>query len=83
MNIYEDEALYLVPTIENVWQREQLHLFTTAQEYGEQLRLGGDGRCCSPGPIAKYLSYTLMDLKTNTILNTQLVQVIVCRSLFL
>lgn len=69
------QSLYLVPTIENVWQREQLHLFTTARESGETLRLGGDGRCCSPGHTAKYLSYTLMDLKTNKILDTQLVQV--------
>eukprot|EP00105_Crassostrea_gigas_P041763 XP_019925911.1 PREDICTED: uncharacterized protein LOC109619685 [Crassostrea gigas] len=68
------QSLYLVPTIENVWQREQLHLFTTARESGETLRLGGDGRCCSTGHTAKYLSYTLMDLKTNKILDTQLVQ---------
>ncbi|XP_062582679.1 uncharacterized protein LOC134252712 [Saccostrea cucullata] len=68
------QSLYLVPTIEDVWQREQLHLFTAAQESGEPLRLGGDGRCCSPGHTAKYLSYTLMDLKTNKILDTQLVQ---------
>nr|XP_022300078.1 uncharacterized protein LOC111108462 [Crassostrea virginica] len=68
------QSLYLVPTIEDVWQRGQLHLFTAAKESGEPLRLGGDGRCCSPGHTAKYLSYTLMDLKTNEILDTQLVQ---------
>lgn len=38
------------------------------------MRLDGDGRCCSAGHTAKYLSYTLMDLKTNKILDTQLVQ---------
>lgn len=69
------QSLHLVPTVDNVWQREQLHLFTTARESGETLRLGGDGRCCSPGHNAKYLSYTLTDLKTNKIPGTQLVQV--------
>lgn len=72
MNI---QSLYLVPTIEDVWQCQQCDLFSTARATGEPLRLGGDGRCCSPGHTAKYLSYTLMDLRTNKILDTQLVQV--------
>lgn len=72
MNI---QSLYLVPTIEDVWQRQQCDLFNAARANGEPLRLGGDGRCCSPGHTAKYLSYTLMDLRTNKIMDTQLVQV--------
>lgn len=74
-NIYEDSIFVFSPNSRNFWQREQLHLFTTARESGETLRLDGDGRCCSLGHTAKYLSYTLMDLKTNKILDTQLVQV--------
>lgn len=68
------QKLYLVPTVESVWQLNQLQLLDAARASGEPLRLGGDGRCCSPGHTAKYLSYTLMDLKTNKIIDTQLVQ---------
>ena len=37
--------------------------------------MGGDGRCDSPGFCAKYGTYSCMDLKTNNILDLQLVQV--------
>lgn len=37
--------------------------------------LAGDGRCDSPGYNAKYCSYTLMDMKTDLIVDQQLVQV--------
>lgn len=73
MNI---QTLYRVPTINDVWGIQQASLFGNARFTGEPLRLGSDGRCCSPGHTANYLSYTLMDLKTNKILDTQLVQVI-------
>lgn len=73
-NIYEDPVFVFGPNYRKCLAKRQLHLFTTARESGETLRLGGDGRCCSPGHTAKFLSCTLMDLKTNKILDTQLVQ---------
>lgn len=73
MNI---QNLYLVPTVESVWQSQQCDLITAARNSEEPLRLGGDGRCCSPGHTAKYSSYTLMDLKTNKIIAVELVQVL-------
>ena len=42
---------------------------------GNQVILGGDGRCDSPGYCAKYGSYSCMDMDTNKILDIQLVQV--------
>ena len=44
--------------------------------------MGGDGRCDSPGFCAKYGTYSCMDLKTNNILDLQLVQVQVHACLF-
>ena len=35
--------------------------------------LAGDGRCDSPGSSAKYCTYSLMDLDTNTILHMETV----------
>ena len=49
------------------------NIFSACQ--GNQVILGGDGRCDSPGYCAKYGSYSCMDMDTNKILDTQLVQV--------
>ena len=46
------------------------NIFSACQ--GNQVILGGDGRC---DYCAKYGSYSCMDLDTNKILDTQLVQV--------
>lgn len=63
----------LIPTIISVWKKCQQQLF--AQLTHRQLVLGGDARMDSPGHSAKYGSYSLMDLRTNKILDLQLVQV--------
>ncbi|KAJ8049559.1 hypothetical protein HOLleu_02345 [Holothuria leucospilota] len=42
---------------------------------GRDIWLSDDGKCDSPGYNAKYCSYTLMDSKTQQIVNTELVQV--------
>lgn len=42
---------------------------------GTPLQLSGDGRCDSPGHIAKYCTYSLMDTVTDLILDYSLVQV--------
>ena len=66
------QRCYLVPAVNSIWRTEQLvHLraVTTA------VKLGGDGRCDSPGHSAKYGTYTLMDLDQKRVLDLQLVQV--------
>ncbi|XP_019616705.1 PREDICTED: uncharacterized protein LOC109464213 [Branchiostoma belcheri] len=50
--------------------RKQEQLLQAAQP----LILAGEGRADSPGHSAKYGSYTMMDLRTNRILASQLVQ---------
>ncbi|XP_052464668.1 uncharacterized protein LOC128021464 isoform X1 [Carassius gibelio] len=52
------------------WQDEMLQLL--AQR--EKVIVGGDMRADSPGHSAKYGSYTMMDLETNTVVDVQLVQ---------
>lgn len=64
---------YLIPSVLNVWKKHQTIMMTERQ--GKQVVIGGDGRCDSPGYCAKYCSYSCMDLESNKILDTQLVQV--------
>lgn len=67
------QTLYVVPSATETWDFEQAALL---QEMNQQdVVVGGDARCDSPGYSAKYGSYTVMDLKTSKILDFQLVQV--------
>lgn len=70
------QTAYVVPAINSVWEIKQLDLLTSIREAGQDLILGGDARCCSPGHTAKYGSYSFMDLSTSKIVDIQLVQVI-------
>ena len=67
------QSAYLIPAVSNVWQKHQENNLLACT--GRQINLGGDGRCDSPGYCAKYGSYSCMDLDTNMVLDTQLVQV--------
>jgi len=67
------QSSYLAPAVRELWGTEQRQLLQARA--GTEVPLGGDGRCCSPGHTAKYGSYTLMDLATCKILDTQLIQV--------
>ncbi|XP_046843252.1 uncharacterized protein LOC124437312 isoform X2 [Xenia sp. Carnegie-2017] len=66
------QTIYLIPSVSNVWHMNQKHLLESIRE--RNINIGGDGRCDSPGHCAKYGSYSCMDLKSNNILDTQLVQ---------
>ena len=67
---------YLVPVIRSVWNFKQTVLIDEIKENDSgKVKLGGDARCCSPGHTAKYGSYSVMNLKNNTVLDIQLVQV--------
>ena len=72
---YLMQKLYLIPSVKNIWLKQQVKLFTEIKAAGTPVVLGGDGRCDSPGHCAKYGSYTLMDLQTCKVLDMKLVQV--------
>ncbi|XP_077102145.1 uncharacterized protein LOC143753562 isoform X5 [Siphateles boraxobius] len=65
--------LYVEPAIVHKWthwQNETLDRLSVR----ERVIVGGDMRADSPGHSAKFGSYTLMDLQTNTVVDIQLVQ---------
>ncbi|XP_056608949.1 uncharacterized protein LOC130426283 isoform X2 [Triplophysa dalaica] len=66
-------SMYLEPAIIYTWKKEQEELLQQLSQ-GDKVILGGDMRADSPGHSAKYGSYTVMDLKSNIILDIQLVQ---------
>ena len=72
----EHATSYLQPTIWHGWCEHQTLLLDQLRRSGGQLVLGGDGRADSPGHCAKYMSYTLMELTQNKIIELQLIQVI-------
>ena len=63
------QTAYVVPVINSVWEVKQLDLLTSIREAGQDLKLGRDARCCSPGHTAKYGSYSVMDLSTSEIVD--------------
>ena len=72
----EHATLYLQPTIWHGWSLHQQSLLDQLKNSGGGLILGGDGRADSPGHSAKFLSYTMMELRHNKIIALKLVQVI-------
>ncbi|XP_057182524.1 uncharacterized protein LOC130549346 isoform X2 [Triplophysa rosa] len=64
---------YLEPAIIHKWNVDQNNLFRKLQE-GRKVAVAGDMRAVSPVDTAKFGSYTLMHLDSNTILDMQLVQ---------
>ena len=67
------QSLYVTPSATNTWDSEQANLLQEIN--GQDVVVGGDARCDSPGYSEKYGSYTLMDLHSKKILDFQLVQV--------
>ena len=71
---FRHNARYLQPAVYHVWCAQQQSLLDVARTAPDGVVLGGDGRCDSPGHSSKFLSYTMMDLSNNKILDFQLVQ---------
>ena len=71
---YAIQRAYLIPSVISVWHESQRKMFQFLR--GRTVVLGGHARMDSPGHMAKYGSYRLMDLGTSMILDTQLIQVI-------
>ena len=70
---YRIQDACLFPIIQKAYDR---HIDTVNAWLGDApLLLIGDGRCDSPGHLAKYGTYTLMDQNTGVILDFQQVQV--------
>lgn len=69
------QSAYLSPAVFTIWEDKQSAMITQLKESGQSIRVGGDGRCCSPGHTAKYGTYTTINLETGKILDIQLVQV--------
>ncbi|XP_056613533.1 uncharacterized protein LOC130429144 [Triplophysa dalaica] len=63
---------YLEPAIVHKWNVDQNKLFRKLQE-GRKVAVAGEMRAVSTGDTAKFGSYTLMHLDSNTILDMQLV----------
>ncbi|KAA0702421.1 hypothetical protein E1301_Tti017039 [Triplophysa tibetana] len=63
---------YLEPAIIHKWNVDQNNLFRKLQEV-RKVAVAGEMRAVSAGDIAKFGSYTLMHLDSNTILDMQLV----------
>ena len=67
------QEAYLIPVVSAVWEGKQKRFFEAVR--GTKLVLAGDARSDSSGHIAKYGCYSLMDLSSKQLLETQLVQV--------
>nr|XP_055062763.1 uncharacterized protein LOC129445807 [Misgurnus anguillicaudatus] len=63
----------LEPAIVHKWKTDQANMLLELQK-NNKIAIAGDMRADSPGHSAKYGSYTLLDLNTNTIIDLQLVQ---------
>ncbi|XP_062517566.1 uncharacterized protein LOC134192823 [Corticium candelabrum] len=70
---YQIQDAYLVPVINDFWEKHQKSILQQLKY--TPLCLLGNGRCDSPGYSAKYGTYTHTEQETGLILDFQLVQV--------
>lgn len=67
------QSSMLFPFVTRVWDKHQRDYVRMAEERGEPLVLGGDGRGDSPGQCARYRSYSTIDLEQGIVVDIQLV----------
>ncbi len=60
----------LFPAVHESWTNHRAAIWEDIKAQGV-LHIGGDGRCDSPGYSAKFGTYSVMDLKTNLIVDTE------------
>ncbi len=65
---------YLFPAVHESWTNQRAVIWEGIKAQGV-LHIGGDGRCDSPGYSAKFGTYSVMDLNTNLIVDTETVAV--------
>jgi len=73
---YSHARQFLQPTILSLWKSCQTELLADICECSGDVVLGGDMRADSPGHCAKFGSYTMMDLRSNRVIDIQLIQVL-------
>jgi len=72
---YSHARQFLQPTILTFWRNHQSEMLEQLSQRTGDMILGGDMRADSPGHCAKYGSYTMLELRSNRIIDIQLVQV--------
>ena len=72
---HRHQKKYLFPTIYNSYRHQQENIFEKIKENESGLIILGDGRSDTPGHSAIHGSYTIMDSKSNKVIDQQLVQV--------
>ncbi|XP_051246072.1 uncharacterized protein LOC127357723 [Dicentrarchus labrax] len=65
--------MYIEPAIVHRWKMAQTAMLEQLSQH-QNVVLGGDLRADSPGHCAKFGSYTMMDMRSNTVIDLQLVQ---------
>ncbi|XP_028436431.1 uncharacterized protein LOC114557245 [Perca flavescens] len=65
--------MFIEPAVVNKWKTSQDVILQRLSEE-DKVIVGGDMKAVSPGHSAKFGNYTMMDLKTNTVVDIQLVQ---------
>ena len=73
---YSHARQFLQPTILSLWKSCQTELLKDICKCSGDVVLGGDMRADSPGNCAKFGSYTTMDLRSNHVIDIQLIQVL-------
>jgi len=73
---YSHARQFLQPTVLSLWKSSQTELLNDICERSGDVVLGGDMRADSPGHCAKFGSYTMMDLRSNRVVDIQLIQVL-------
>ncbi|CAB3979568.1 Hypothetical predicted protein [Paramuricea clavata] len=71
---YTTQSTILFPVVQHTWITSQSALVKKLEQ-SDSVDVCGDGRCDSTGHSAKYGTFTLMDEKTNLIIEFSLVQV--------
>ena len=71
---YTKQTTILFPVVQNTWIETQTAILKQLKKE-KSADVCGDGRCDSSGHSAKYGTYTLMDEKTNLIIEFSVVQV--------
>ena len=72
---FRHQRLYVQPIIYRMWRNHQNNLLSTLKNMNGGLQLAADGRSDSPGHCAKFGNFTVMEMRTNKVLNIEIVQV--------
>ena len=66
---------YIFPVVRTTWQQQQQEIFSELKDREGGAVLAGDGRCDSPGHSAKYCTYTFLDVRSQKVIDFNVVSV--------